>query len=321
MTEDITDQIRNACRSVSERAKWVRIDSGRISDYAKELPVQTAIQPAHDAGCHYLDHGEDTLAFFLTLDSINFNSGYNPHLKKRPGMSGYFTIASALNDYFIENGPLSPKELVHLSVTDCNRLFDQDPANPVAGELMHHFALALNDLGLLLIEKYGGRFTDLIIAADQSAEKLIQLLMQMSYYQDIEAYHDIEVPFLKRAQIVAADLHLAFAGEGWGQFDDIDRLTIFADNLVPHVLRVDGVLHYDSGLAARIDAGELIPLGSEEEIEIRACGLHSVELLKAEFVENGLNVTSRGLDYLLWNQGQQPRYKAVPRHRTRSVYY
>ena len=61
--------------------------------------------------------------------------------------------------------------------------------------------------------------------------------------------------FYKRAQIVPADLALA----GVAEFHDLDRLTIFADNLVPHVLRVDGVLRYDPELAARIDAGELHP--------------------------------------------------------------
>ena len=53
------------------------------------------------------------------------------------------------------------------------------------------------------------------------------------------------------------DLALA----GVAEFHDLDRLTIFADNLVPHVLRVDGVLRYDPALAARIDAGELLPPG------------------------------------------------------------
>ena len=48
--------------------------------------------------------------------------------------------------------------------------------------------------------------------------------------------------FYKRAQIVAADLALA----GVARFRDLDRLTIFADNLVPHVLRCDGVLVYDA---------------------------------------------------------------------------
>ena len=64
--------------------------------------------------------------------------------------------------------------------------------------------------------------------------------------------------FYKRAQIVANDLALA----GVAEFDDLDRLTIFADNLVPHVLRCDGVLVYDKQLAARIDRGEQLTLGA-----------------------------------------------------------
>jgi hypothetical protein len=99
------------------------------------------------------------------------------------------------------------------------------------------------------------------------------------------------------------------------EFSDLDRLTIFADNLVPHVLRVDGVLRYDPGLAARIDAGELIPPGDEER-EIRACALTACELMARES-----GVPPRLIDGWLWNRGQASRYKAVPRHRTRTVYY
>ena len=45
----------------------------------------------------------------------------------------------------------------------------------------------------------------------------------------------LPTPFFKRAQITPNDLALA----GVAEFDDLDRLTIFADNLVPHVLHVD----------------------------------------------------------------------------------
>ncbi len=117
--------------------------------------------------------------------------------------------------------------------------------------------------------------------------------------------------FFKRAQITANDLTLA----GVAEFADIDRLTIFADNLVPHVLRVDGVLVYDDALAARIDSEELLEPGREER-EIRACALHACEAIAAE-----LGVPPRILDMWLWNRGQEPRYKAVPRHRTRTVFY
>jgi Potential Queuosine, Q, salvage protein family len=99
------------------------------------------------------------------------------------------------------------------------------------------------------------------------------------------------------------------------EFDDLDRLTIFADNLVPHVLRVDGVLRYDERLAAHIDSGELLPPG-EEEREIRACALHACELIAER-----TDTPPRVLDMWLWNRGQSPRYKAIPRHRTRTVFY
>ena len=120
-----------------------------------------------------------------------------------------------------------------------------------------------------------------------------------------------DLGFWKRAQITANDLALA----GVAEFYDLDRLTIFADNLVPHVLRVDGVLRYDPALAARIDAGELLPPG-EEEREIRGCAVHACELIAER-----TGMPPRPIDIALWNRGQAPRYKSVPRHRTRTVFY
>ena len=117
--------------------------------------------------------------------------------------------------------------------------------------------------------------------------------------------------FWKRAQITVNDLALA----GVAEFPDIDELTIFADNLVPHVLRMDGVLVYDDELAADIDGGEPLPRGRRER-EIRACAVHACEAIAAE-----LKIPPRDLDVMLWNRGQEPRYKARPRHRTRTVYY
>jgi hypothetical protein len=117
--------------------------------------------------------------------------------------------------------------------------------------------------------------------------------------------------FYKRAQIVPSDLALA----GLAEFHDLDRLTIFADNLVPHVLRVDGVLRYDAALAAQIDSERLLPQGPQER-EIRACAVHACEQLAQRS-----GIPPRVLDIRLWNRGQAPEYKRVPRHRTRGVYY
>jgi hypothetical protein len=314
-------KVRAGCKAVAERAAYIQINYDLIPVYAESLCLESAIQPGHDSESHYLGQNDDTAAFFLTLDSINFGSGYFPHLQKRPGMSGYFTVASCLNDRFKKKGPLSALELTRLTPEECAQIFEQDPDNKPIGELMRLFAKALNDLGWYLQQDFNGSFTELIEAAGASAERLMQLLIGMPYFYDVELYDAVEVSFYKRAQLAAADLSLAFEGQGLGRFDDLQNLTIFADNLVPHVLRVDKILLYTEALISRIDAEKLIPAGSAAEIEIRACALYAVELLKKALNVSGHKMTSMGLDFLLWNRGRQPQYKAIPRHRSRTVFY
>ena len=62
---------------------------------------------------------------------------------------------------------------------------------------------------------------------------------------------------------------------------------------MPHVLRVDGLLAYDDELLARIERGELIPVGSPEEIEIRAVAVHAVERIVAELRASGTKATAQ----------------------------
>jgi hypothetical protein len=317
----LLDRVRAACKAVAQRAQHVHINHEAIPPYALSLPLQQLARPEHDAASHYLGHGADTLAFFLTLDAINFGSGYFPHLRKRPGMSGYFTVASSLKEHFESHGPFSATELAALTAQDCTRIFGQETCNVPIAELMQLFAQALNDLGNYLLQRFDGSFLALVESADRSAERLAGLLIEMPYFNDVSWYGELRVPFYKRAQIASADLWTALDGQGPGRFDDLDRLTIFADNLVPHVLRLDGVLQLEDDLVARIDRQELIPAGSAEEVEIRACALHAVELLSAELRQSGQHVPPMKLDYLLWNRGQQPQYKAHPRHRARTVYY
>ncbi len=313
--------IRTACRAVADQAEFVHIDADRIPAYAGSLPLDTqaaSLDPAH----HYRDNPDKTLAFVLTLDAINFGSGYFPHIRKRPGLSGYRTVASALSDWFEARDAVTPDDLLAMTPARCADIFGQtDAPSPLAGELMTLFGHALRDLGQFVIEHHGGAFANLVAAAGGSAARLVRELENMPFYRDVHRYRDMRVPFFKRAQITAADLSLAFHDHPWGRFDDLDQLTIFADNLVPHVLRVDGVLHFAGELVNRVNREEVIPLGSPEEIEIRACGLTAVEEIVRVLREQGRHACAKDLDYLLWNRGQQPEYKAHPRHRSRGVHY
>ena len=162
-------------------------------------------------------------------------------------------------------------------------------------------------------EEFGGRFAAVADAAADSAVVLVEQLSRWSCFADSSRFGELELPFLKRAQIAAADLDEA----GVLKAADLDRLTMFADNLVPHVLRLDGVLRFDPALVERIDREELIEHGSREEVEIRACAVHAVELVCAARPSS----RAADVDRLLWQRGQDPHYKSRPRHRSRCTAY
>jgi hypothetical protein len=299
----VLDNVRAHAARLAASSRFVRIaeDPSVLQSYARSLPLDALRAPKLDPLTHYLDEPDTTLAYLVALDAINFGSGYFPHLEKRAGFSGYFMVAAGLKDAW----PMTVEDLRRLQPGECARIFGQTTPDAAVDELLGLFARALNDLGELVAMRYRGSFAALIAASNHSAEQLVPLLAEMPFYRDLGFY--------KRAQLTAADLSTA----GVARFDDLDRLTIFADNLVPHVLRVDGVLEYDADLLARINHEDLVPAGSREEQEIRACALHAVELLRTHLD----GITSMQLDYVLWNRGQEPAYKAQPRHRTRTVFY
>lgn len=323
---------------MASRAEFVRI-VGDPASYARELLSENASRenpsgqnpsggsrwgPAEvewDRSTHFSGGEDETAAYVITLDSINFGSGYFPHLQKRPGLSGYFTVALSLKERFERQGPFSARELERLEPAGVARLFGQGPGDAVRRELVLHFTRALNDLGGFLDQRFRGSFTNLLDAAAGSAERLAGVLTAMPYFRDVARYRQRDVPILKRAQITPSDLALALAGCPRGEFHDLERLTIFADNLVPHVLRLGGLLEYAPALAERLDRGELLPAGSAEEVEIRAVALHAVELMVAGLRASGESVSARLLDLHLWNLGQAERYRGGSKHRTRTVYY
>jgi hypothetical protein len=256
-----------------------------------------------DAERHFVEGARDDVAtYMLALDAINFGSGWFPTLRKRRGtdgepVSGYFTVAWGLADRFRHAGAWTSAQLRAMRTEDIADVLGQRRDH----ELMALFAQALRQLGVFLGDRGA---LDAIAAAGGSAVRLAeQLAAGMPMFRD--------PGFFKRAQIVPSDLELA----GVATFSDIDRLTIFADNLVPHVLRSDGVLVYEAPLAAHIDSGRLLPPGRWER-EIRACAVHACALIAQR-----AGMTERDVDNALWARGGAPRYKALPRHRTRTIFY
>ena len=263
----------------------VRASCARIAAQARHVRIVEAavadyaatLPPAPPPAPPLTDERE--IAFSLQLNAINFGSGWFPTLRKPPGMSGFRTVEAGLKAH----GPFSRAELRAMTRERIAHVLAQDPEH----ELMELFAAALRELAALEGSPPGD--------AVEVAERLAQL----------PTWSD--PGFYKRAQIAAAALRRPGA----------ERLTMFADNLVPHVLRLDGVLEFDEGLVARIEREELLEHGSPEEVAIRACAVHAVELMVAA---HG-STTAAAVDEALRNRGAQPRYQARPRHRARTTAY
>lgn len=314
---DILGTVRRACRMVAEEARFVAIDHGRLAAYASALAAEPpAPCTGPTAGRDVEDTGDEaTAALVIQLDAVNFGSGWHSVLRKREGMSGSVTVATAYRQWAATDGVPPAAALGTLTPGDLATILGQD-AEGEAGELMARFARSLNDLGRFVTDRFGGAFLGLVESAGGGAARLVKLLVEMPLYRDIVSYRGEKVPLLKRAQITVSDLDRAFASRPPSRFDDLDRLTAFADNLVPHVLRLDGLLRFDPDLARRIEAGDLLDYGSPEEVEIRATAVHAVELLATESGR-----PPREIDEILWHRGTGAAYKAIPRHRCRTTAY
>jgi hypothetical protein len=287
-TSGLARSARAAAAAIVGAARFVRLDPGRLSDIAAALGDPDPYPPP--AIELATDDLEARASFHLTVDALNFGSGWFPTLRKREGRSGFFTIALGLRDH----GPWDAAGLQAVTAGEIAAATGQDPGHP----LMALYAVHARELG----------------RRAAAAGGFLPLARTPGLAQELATWPTFaDAPFYKRAQLTAYDMVCAGFIVPGGEGD----LTMFADNLVPHVLRVDGALVYDDALAARIDAGELLEHGSPEEVEIRAAGLHAVEELVALRPE----LTAPAIDHLLWHRGQAPEYKAVPRHRARCTAY
>ena len=269
----LSDDVRAHCAAIAADARSVQI-----------TPQGSSLRggvSGLDPELHRLDAPRDEVVrYVLILDAINFGSGWFEEL-------GVDTdgLTRRLTDLGV---PWTPEQLRALGPAAVGDALGLDPAH----ELTRLYARALNELGAWLREP---------LELGSSAPSFAARLLEMPMFAD--------PGFYKRAQIAANDLVLA----GVADFADVDTLTVFADNLLPHVLRAAGVLAYAPELAERIDAGEELAHGSREEVELRACAVHACERLAAE-----AGVPPRTLDNWLWHRGKALDGRP---HRTRTTAY
>jgi len=319
------NEVLETTRHVKEKSQQVTIDKQALVDFSRKL-IEDGIEiPPWNYDYHFFDGGQETVAYLLVLDSINFCFWPKPGADKwevrykSEILTGYYALAASLKKALDSGFPITRAHyLAELPLGKLRQILG------AKGELqlMEARADILNELGAFLINKYDGEAHSLVEAAGNSALNLVGLLVEnLPSFRDEAEYYGTKIYFYKRAQIYAADLYGAFAGKDWGYFKDMDILTAFADYKLPQVLRHVGILQYSPSMEHTVDQGIFIGAGSPEEIEIRANTIWAVELIRQELTEMGKKLRAFEIDWILWNLGQESQFKAKPYHRTKTIFY
>eukprot|EP00088_Acartia_fossae_P049200 TRINITY_DN5406_c0_g2_i3.p1 TRINITY_DN5406_c0_g2~~TRINITY_DN5406_c0_g2_i3.p1 ORF type:complete len:340 (+),score=51.08 TRINITY_DN5406_c0_g2_i3:37-1056(+) len=243
--------------------------------------------------------------------------------------NGYLALCAAINKSLDSGVELTkPEFFKSISEERLNELLMGDGGVPIP--LLADRVKCLHEVGTVLCDKYGGKFTNLMAQCDNSAVKLLQMVLDnFTCFRDVSEFKGKTVSIHKRAQILVADLWCLFEGTGQGSFSDIHSLTMFADYRVPQSLQHYGVFQYDNELLEFLMKDVVMPNGHKYEVEIRGCSIHAVELLTAK-IRKILDdkkcdavVNSILVDQYLWGYRRKhaEEMKKFPFHKVRSIYY
>ncbi len=309
-------------RPVVDEARWVRIAAEAVARVADSLAGRPVPVPEWNAERHLVDGTARTAQFVLLLDALNYSFWGEPRWEVEhhgKWLNGYWALAVALRRAVEEGVPiLDARYLASMELSDLRHVLRGRGEVPMLAERL----ASAREVGRGLLALYDGQFVNAVDLACHSAVALVRLLARdFPSFDDRAAYRRREVRFFKRAQICAGDLAGSFGGQGWGAFYDLPKLTAFADYKVPQVLRRLGILEYDPKLGRQIEARELIPPGSEVEVEIRAATVWGVEELRRALAARGTSLTAIEVDWYLWELGQVKAPNEQPYHLTRTIYY
>ncbi|KAI4330251.1 hypothetical protein MLD38_028551 [Melastoma candidum] len=305
------EEVRQTTAWVAAHASHVTVDPAGIEKVVES--IGSSIPKVHwdFEGIHFFDAGPLTVQYLLVLDALNFCFWPDDDLD-------YDHLARGLKEALEKDkSAFDADRLQKYTGLQLRSLLKWPRPLPLEDERIR----LLHEVGLELEKSFDGKASNLVESCGKSAAELVTLVTRhFPGFRDHSVYRGRQVFLYKRAQIFVADLWGAFKGQGYGEFYDISSITMFADYIVPSVLRQLGVLKYSSALASSIEANRVIASGTEEEVELRACSVYAVEKMKELMNKKwGKQVLSAELDLWLWSCGVQ--CPSLQHHRTLSIYY
>ncbi len=313
--------VLESTRSVVEQANHVRIDDAAIHRWARNVSADD-LRPVHHVLPAQLPGSREELAnLVLLLDALNFcfwspnpiTTAWRGQTYHRFEAMFVSLLITARHDpqwfdaqYWVD----APSQALRDALHDKGELLMLDERERI-----------IRETGRTLVDRFDGQFANAVDSVNYKAWPLAVLLMtNFESFRDVAEYRGRPVYILKRAQICALDLSIAWETHGHAALAGTEELTAFADYRVPQALRHLEILKLTPDLAAAIDSGREIEKDSEQEIELRSASIHAVERMRAAAADAGAAVPAWQVDWYLWGLSHSADI-AANHHCTRTVNY
>ncbi|XP_067630677.1 queuosine 5'-phosphate N-glycosylase/hydrolase [Eurosta solidaginis] len=277
----------------------------------------------------------NAIEWIFVVDTLNFcfwtPSDYTKY--KVNGYTGYFALCAAINRAMEEGIDITNAEFYSKIDADTLRRIFRSDDEVTSVSLFEERIVCLHEVGNRLVKFWQGKFVNVVRAAQNSAERLLGMVVnEFPCFRDEADFAGQRVSLYKRAQILIGDIWSCFNGKDIGKFTDIEKITMFADYRVPQVLIHFGSLEYTPELLNILKKDTILKNGDSREVEIRGASIYIVEKVKdvilrkihgkeVELKKNYVN--SVIIDHFLWDYRRKhaDELEHIPFHKVLSIYY
>lgn len=217
---------------------------------------------------------------------------------------------------------LDGKYLAKMTRADMEKVFAGNIELPMLDEKLG----LLHEAGAILASKYNGRFYHFIQSCspklyDHGKGLVEKLAAEFPRFNDVSQYDGHEIKIYKLTQLGYWQIYSGLNGTGAFKLEDPQKMTAFADYIVPVGLRLMGMTSYSPELEKAINTYQMIPRDSRQEIEIRAHCLYATALLANEVNKirpKDQQIIIPQIDARLWTHFHTTSW---PHHLTRTIMY
>ena len=327
--QPIGSPVLDSLRPVIENSRDVRTHFDKIVEVAHWMAYEDLPMPMMAVPYGIDKDPAVAIDFIMVSNSINSAfTDFQNHVKFQTEYAGQHlsdsdAMVACLKRAMDDGIPvLDGKFLARVTRQELDRIFTGNIPMPMLDQKLD----VLHQVGAVLAQKYDGRYYNFITSCsprlyDNGNGLVDRLVKEFPRFNDVSQFQGHEIKFYKLTQLGFWGMYSGLGRTGGFTLNDPEKLTAFADYIVPVALEVMGITSYSPALWQTISTYQLIPRDSTQEIEIRAHSLYATALLREEINKlrpPNLQVIIPQVDARIWTHYHKT---TRPHHLTQTIMY